>query len=118
MVNQRSASDRVINRRGFHEWIVQRVSAVLIGIYAVFLFAFILMHSPMHFSVWSGLFSNIAMKMATFVVLIAILWHAWIGLWTVFTDYVKNNVVRLLLEIVVIIALLSYMAWCLDALMH
>ena len=106
-----------INRRGFHEWVVQRVSAVLIGIYAVFLFAFIFTHSPMHFSTWDTLFSNVVMKIATFVVLIAILWHAWIGLWTVFTDYVKNNAVRLLLEILVILALLSYFAWCVDALL-
>src|SRR3990167_6186884 len=104
------------DRRGFHEWIVQRVSAVLIGIYAVFLFAFILTHSPIHFPAWSDLFASAAMKVATFVVLIAILWHAWIGLWTVFTDYVKNGVVRLLLEILVIVALMGYFVWCIDAL--
>lgn len=107
-----------INRRGFHEWVVQRVSAVLIGIYAVFLFAFIFTHSPIDFSIWNALFSNLVMKIATFVVLIAILWHAWIGLWTVFTDYVKNNAVRLLLEVLVILALLSYFAWCVDALLR
>lgn len=104
------------NHRGFHEWIVQRVSAVLIGIYAAFIFAFFFAHQPMHFSVWHDLFSTVSMKIATFVVLIAILWHAWIGLWTVFTDYVKNGAVRLLLEILVVIALVSYLAWCIDAL--
>lgn len=105
----------MVDRRGFHEWIVQRVSAVLIGIYAAFIFAFFFTHRPMHFPVWNELFSYVVMKIATVVVLIAILWHAWIGLWTVFTDYVKNGAVRLLLEIAVIIALLGYMAWCLDA---
>lgn len=104
------------NHRGFYEWIVQRVSAVLIGVYAVFMFAFLLMHSPVSFSDWSGLFSVLPMKIATVIVLIAILWHAWIGLWTVFTDYVKNGAVRLLLEILVILALLSYFIWCVDAL--
>ncbi|HLB56583.1 MAG TPA: succinate dehydrogenase, hydrophobic membrane anchor protein [Coxiellaceae bacterium] len=110
MVNQNN-----INRRGFHEWIVQRVSAVLIGIYAVFIFAFIFTHDPMHFPTWNNLFASVGMKIATVVVLIAILWHAWIGLWTVFTDYVKNGAVRLVLEILVILALLSYVVWCLDA---
>lgn len=104
------------NHRGFYEWIVQRVSAVLIGVYAVFIFAFLLTHSSVSFSEWSGLFSALPMKIATVIVLIAILWHAWIGLWTVFTDYVKNGAVRLLLEILVILALLSYFIWCVDAL--
>jgi succinate dehydrogenase / fumarate reductase membrane anchor subunit len=113
MVNQKCASG---NCRGFYEWIVQRVSAVLIGAYAVFLTVFFFTHDPMDFLIWKGLFSHVAVKIATIVVLIAVLWHAWIGLWTVFTDYVKNGAVRLLLEILVILALLSYMAWCLDAL--
>ncbi|OGT45456.1 MAG: succinate dehydrogenase, hydrophobic membrane anchor protein [Gammaproteobacteria bacterium RIFCSPHIGHO2_12_FULL_38_11] len=104
------------NNRGFHEWIVQRVSAVIIGIYAAFLLVYLLCHQPLHYTVWSALFSHIAMKAATFVVLIAILWHAWIGLWTVFTDYVKNTAVRLVLEIVVILLLLSYLVWCVVAL--
>ncbi len=104
------------NHRGFYDWIVQRVSAVLIGIYAVFITAFFLMHSPMNYTVLNDLFSHLTMKIATFVVLIAILWHAWIGLWTVFTDYVKNGAVRLLLEVVLIVVLVSYFAWCMAAL--
>lgn len=104
------------NDRGFHEWIVQRVSAVIIGIYAAFLLVYLLCHSPLHYSVWHALFVHITMKIATFVVLISILWHAWIGLWTVFTDYIKKTVVRLSLEIAVILLLLSYLAWCLDIL--
>ena len=103
----------VANNRGFHEWVVQRVSAVVIGVYAVFLFVFLLCHSPLHFTSWHMLFDHTAMKVATLVVLIAVLWHAWIGLWTVFTDYIKNGAVRLLLEATVVLLLVSYLAWCL-----
>jgi succinate dehydrogenase / fumarate reductase membrane anchor subunit len=106
------------NHRGFYEWIVQRVSAVLIGAYGVFIFAFLLCHQPMQYAVWHGLFSHLVMKIATFVVLLAILWHAWIGLWTVFTDYVKCGVLRLFLEILLVLVLLSYFAWCLDTLLR
>jgi succinate dehydrogenase / fumarate reductase membrane anchor subunit len=106
----------LINRHGFYDWVVQRVSALLIGAYTVFLLAFFLLHCPMNYTVLSALFSNLMMKIATFLVLIAVLWHAFIGLWTVFTDYIKNNVVRLLLEIVLIVVLLGYFAWCLSAL--
>lgn len=105
-----------LSRRGFYDWIAQRVSAVLIGLYTIFIVAFLFTHSPLDYSVWKNLFSCVVMKMATFVVLVAVLWHAWIGLWTVFTDYVKCGCLRLALEIGVIILLLSYMAWCLDAL--
>lgn len=51
------------------------------------------------------------MKIVTFIVLLSILWHAWIGLWTVFTDYVKNRPIRLILEILVSLLLIVYLAW-------
>jgi len=104
------------NRRGFFEWIVQRVSAILMGAYAIFIAVFFFRHAPMNFSVWNDLFSHLVMKIATFIVLIAILWHAWIGLWTVLTDYVKCGYLRLLLEVLVILVLISYLVWCVDAL--
>lgn len=104
------------NHRGFHEWVVQRISAVLIGIYTVFVVFFLICHAPLHYISWQMLFAHPAMKIATLFVLIAILWHAWIGLWTVFTDYVKNRAIRLLLEIGVIFLLISYLVWCLKIL--
>lgn len=119
MVDQRSVSagDHK-NHRGFYDWIVQRVSAVLIGAYVIFIVAFILTHQPLIYPVWHSLFSHLLMKIATFLVVIAILWHAWIGLWTVFTDYIKCGFLRLFLEILLVLVLLSYFAWCLDALLR
>lgn len=103
------------NTRGLFEWIVQRTSAVLIGAYAIFLLCFFATHHPLHYPEWSQLFSSVTMRIITILVVLAILWHAWIGLWTVFTDYVKCGCVRLLLQIAVILLLISYFLWCLDA---
>jgi len=105
-----------VDRRGFHEWLVQRVSAALIGFYALFLLAYFFVHEPLNFDTWHHLFSYLSVKIITVFVLISILWHAWIGLWTVLTDYVKNSAVRLMLEIIIIIILFGYLIWCFDAL--
>ena len=104
------------NNRGFIDWIIQRVSAILIGLYTIFIVIFLLTHARMDYAVWKNLFSFTVMKVATFVVLIAILWHAWIGLWTVFTDYIKCGALRLGLEVCVIVLLAGYLGWCLFAL--
>lgn len=105
-----------MDQRGLHEWIIQRVSALLIGLYAVFLTVYFFLHQPLNYFEWHTLFSHLAMKIATFVALISVLWHAWIGLWTVFTDYVKCGYVRHLLEALIVIAFASYLAWCIDIL--
>lgn len=118
MVNKRSASasDRVINNtRGFFEWIVQRASALMIGAYTIGLFAFLLTHSPLHYPEWNNLMSCLWIRIATIVVVAAILWHAWIGLWTVMTDYVKCGYARVFLQVVIVVLLASYFVWCLDA---
>ena len=105
-----------VSRRGFHDWLVQRLSAVIIGLYVIFLVSFICAHHPLSYDAWHQLYSSVFMKVATIIVMLSILWHAWIGLWTVFTDYVKPKAVRLVLEFLVVIALVGYLIWCIDAL--
>jgi len=96
---------------GLRDWIIQRVSALLIAAYAVFLFSYVASYHPLYYVQWYNLFSNVWMKLATFVVLFAVIWHAWIGLWTVFTDYIKPPMLRMALEIVVILLLLACIGW-------
>lgn len=100
-----------VNRRGLIEWIAQRITAILVGIYTLFLVIYFLVHHPLSYTVFHNLFAHLSMKIVTFIVLLSILWHAWIGLWTVFTDYVKNRPIRLLLEILVCLLLIVYLAW-------
>ena len=105
-----------VSRAGLFDWIIQRISAILIGAYAIFIFIYLLDHPSLTYSTWHSLYDNIWMRIATIIVTISILWHAWIGLWTVFTDYVKVKGVRLLLEVLVILALLAYFIWVLEIL--
>ena len=96
--------------RGFHDWMVQRVTAVLIAVYFFFLLGFLLCQ-PLNYPSWSGLFKSGFMQVATIVVLLAVLWHAWIGLWTVLTDYVKHTTVRFVLELIIGVLLVGYLFW-------
>jgi succinate dehydrogenase / fumarate reductase membrane anchor subunit len=104
------------NTRGFSDWLVQRVTALLIGAYACFMVIYLLNNQPMYFAQWHTLFSSAWMRVATFIVVASILWHAWIGLWTVFTDYIKSKSMRLLLEVIVCLLLVGYFAWMIDIL--
>jgi succinate dehydrogenase / fumarate reductase, membrane anchor subunit len=104
------------NQRGFWDWIIQRVTAILIGAYAIFLMGYFIMYQPIYFAQWHGLYNHILMKCITFIVILSVLWHAWIGLWTVLTDYVKNKALRLLLEIIIFILLAGYFAFAIETL--
>jgi succinate dehydrogenase / fumarate reductase membrane anchor subunit len=100
-----------LTRNGLRDWLFQRVSAILIAAYIIFLVGFILCHPNLNYASWLGLFHNNFMRLATLLVLIAILLHAYIGMWTIFTDYLKNTMVRLIAEIIVFICLLAFVIW-------
>lgn len=94
-----------VNHQGLRDWLIQRVSAVLMIIYSVYLLAFIIMHPDLSYYEWHGLFAHILMKIFTLLVLLALLFHAWIGMWTIFTDYVKPFVLRFVLQMFVFLVL-------------
>lgn len=100
-----------ISRRGYSDWLVQRITSLLIGIYTVFLIIFLLTHHPISYAQWCALFTRLTMKIFTLLVIFSLLWHTWIGMWTIFTDYVKNKSIRLVLETIVFLLLDAYFIW-------
>lgn len=97
-----------VNHQGLRDWLVQRVTAIIMAIFSVVMFVFFATHSDLAFYDWHGLFAQWWMKIVTILFVISVLYHAWIGMWTVYTDYVKPYWVRLLLEIITLLALVSF----------
>ncbi len=101
---------------GLRDWLAQRITAVIIGIYALYISIYLLVNQPLYYAQWKNLFHLVGVRIATLVVLIAILWHAWLGLWIVMTDYIKSIGLRILLQSLVIILLVAYVIWGIEIL--
>ncbi|OGT53315.1 MAG: succinate dehydrogenase, hydrophobic membrane anchor protein [Gammaproteobacteria bacterium RIFCSPHIGHO2_12_FULL_42_13] len=99
------------SHRGLSEWFIQRVSAIVIAVYSIGLIGYFASHSEISFAEWHGLFSNLWMKVATVLFVLSILFHAWVGMWTIITDYVKPYVISLILNVLIFFALLSCFFW-------
>ena len=100
-----------LTRSGLRDWLIQRISAVVLALYALFLLGFILFSQPLAYANWHGLFANGFMRVFTFLALVSVVYHTWVGLWTVFTDYIKCPSLRLTLLVIVVLALLGYLVW-------
>lgn len=100
-----------LTTHGVRDWLIQRGTALLILAYVVFLAYFTVCHFPVSPLEIKQLFATTGMKVASTLVALSITWHAWIGVWTVFTDYVKCSCLRLLLQGTVVVLLLAYFVW-------
>ncbi|MCW0136293.1 succinate dehydrogenase membrane anchor subunit [Escherichia coli] len=63
------------------------------------------------YEVWIGFFASAFTKVFTLLALFSILIHAWIGMWQVLTDYVKPLALRLMLQLVIVVALVVYVIY-------
>lgn len=96
---------------GLSDWLVQRISAVLMVIYTLFIVGYVVLHPDQGYDRWTALFSNQVMRSFTLVFLLAVYYHAWIGVRDIVMDYVKPAGIRLAIYVVVIVALLLYVIW-------
>ena len=96
---------------GVKDFIVQRLTAYFLITYLIVVGAYVAMHMPLQYSAWKQLFSGFTMQVATLLCLVSIALHAWIGLWTVFTDYIHCVWGRGILMLTTILALAVYVIW-------
>ena len=96
---------------GLRDWLVQRVTAVIMAVYTVFLGAILLFGAPDGYGDWKALFSGRIMQLATLLFIASLLYHAWVGIRDVLMDYIGPASVRLTLQISVILSLVVYMGW-------
>jgi succinate dehydrogenase / fumarate reductase membrane anchor subunit len=97
-----------VNHKGLRDWVIQRVTAIVLAVYSIGMFVFFARHPDLAFYEWHGLFSQAWMKVATLIFVLSLLFHAWIGMWTILTDYVKIFWLRFILHILILLALISF----------
>lgn len=112
-----------LGRSGLSDWLIQRVSAVVIALYTLWLIGYLLSHPGLTYVQWAGLHQYFPMRLFSLLAVLAMAAHAWIGLWAVLTDYVtvrlmgpRATVLRLLLQVGMVGALLAYVIWAVDIL--
>ena len=92
---------------GLKDWLAQRVTAVIMVVFTVVLAAVYLAFGNPSYEGWSGLFANQWMKILTFLTILSLLFHAWIGVRDIWMDYVKPMAVRLVLQVLTMLWLVG-----------
>lgn len=102
---------------GLRDWLAQRVTAALMAIFtAIVLFQVLTTQGELGYDAWAGLFAAQWMKVLTFVVIMAMLYHAWVGMRDISMDYVKSFATRLVLQVFFIAWLVGCTGWAIQVL--
>jgi len=101
---------------GLRDWLVQRVTAIVITLYTALLLGIMLWNGGIDYAIWKALLAGNAFRVATFLFMASLLWHAWVGVRNILMDYAKPMGPRLFLEIVVVCVLVAYAGWTIQIL--
>ena len=96
---------------GTRDWLAQRVTAVVMALYTIILLVAVLALPDLTYGNWAGLFAASWMKVATMLVVIALIYHAWVGVRDIYMDYLSATWLRVVCEVATIAVLIGYACW-------
>jgi succinate dehydrogenase / fumarate reductase, membrane anchor subunit len=96
---------------GLGDWLLQRLTAVVMAGYTVFVVFALIMHRPLDYAAWKATFSEMWFQVGTMLFVIALLYHAWVGMRDILMDYLRSTALRLAAEFAVAFVLLFYLVW-------
>ena len=107
-----------LGRSGLFDWLIQRFSAVILAAYAFCILGSFILTPDMEYQQWRALFESNPMRLFSLITVFALCAHAWIGMWTVSTDYLTElqlgksaTVVRLLFQAGCALLTAVYLLW-------
>lgn len=96
---------------GLSAWLVQRVTAVYMLFFIVFLIAHFLLDPPKSYLAWHAWMLSPKISVTAFVFYAALLAHAWVGVRDVILDYVRSIAIRVLVLALLGLGLIGLGAW-------
>jgi succinate dehydrogenase / fumarate reductase membrane anchor subunit len=101
---------------GLRDWLSQRVTAVLMAIFTLALIVQVLFGAKLGYMRWAQIFSSQWMKVLTFITIVSLAWHAWVGVRDIWMDYVKPVGIRLALQVFTLAWLVGCAGWAVQVL--
>ncbi len=101
---------------GLRDWLAQRVTAVLMTLFTLVVLVQVLLPGPIGYDKWAGIFAAQWMKVLTFVVIVSLLLHVWVGMRDIWMDYIQPVGVRLVLQVATLVWLVGCAGWALQVL--
>lgn len=103
---------------GLREWLLQRLTAIYLGGFLVYLLVHFLLQPQHSFQQWHDWVTHPVMVIAIALFILAVLIHGWVGMRDVVLDYVHAISLRLTILSLIGLTLISCGLWALRVLIQ
>jgi len=110
-----------LTRSGLSDFVIQRVTAVILALYTLCVLGFFIVTPGVSHAQLVAYLGSSAMQVFSTLMVLSTAAHAWIGMWTIGTDYIRPHyfgshatAFRLFYQPGVIGSLFIYVAWALQ----
>ncbi len=96
---------------GLMDWLAQRITGIVMAVYTVIMFAETLRGATGSREAWHAFMASGFIRFITFLFIISLCYHAWVGVRDIWMDYVKPAAIRVTLHVLTLLALVGYAGW-------
>lgn len=96
---------------GFGDWLLQRITAVVMAVYSVIMGLTLLFGPKLNQESWRALMSGTCLRVITLLFIVSLAYHVWVGVRDIWMDYVKAVGVRLVLHTATALFLIACAGW-------
>lgn len=102
---------------GLRAWLLQRITAIYLGVYLVYLLVHFWLHPRPDYTQWRDWFAQPLVAIGSAGFFLALLLHGWVGVRDVILDYVHHLGLRLVILVMVAVLLIACGLWTVRILM-
>jgi succinate dehydrogenase / fumarate reductase membrane anchor subunit len=96
---------------GLMDWLVQRVTGAVMIAFTLVVAVALLQGAGANYESWRAFMSAGLMRFVTFLFIVGLCWHAWVGVRDIWMDYVQPAGIKLALHVLTLLALIGYAGW-------
>ena len=107
-----------LSRNGVSDWLIQRASAGVLAAYTLCITGLSLINSGRNYETWSGFINSTGMQVFSMLAIFATCAHAWIGMWTIGSDYLREHTLgakavalRFIFQVGSVMVIAAYLFW-------
>jgi succinate dehydrogenase / fumarate reductase membrane anchor subunit len=96
---------------GLMDWLAQRITGLVMATFTLIMAFGLLQGAGASYESWRAFMSADLMRFVSFLFIVSLCWHAWVGVRDIWMDYVQPAGIKLTLHVLTLLALIGYAGW-------